>query len=520
MASSDQERSDRGRTDFGFAYETASSWPPLAWLAICEPGSKSIHLIHGGGVECREQWFCEAVWDSTFSEGGFDRTDLVFGSGGRLREREAIFVSAGSTVDRLQWAIHDNRTFISNSLPCLLEGVGAVLDPSFGGYGELFHQIVDGIGQDVPDLPIVGGRVRFTFFHNLSWDGSGIRIVPKPAPQRDFGTFESYTEFLDSALRRIADNMASQTRKQPLEWLGTISRGYDAATCSALTRSAGLKRVLTYDESRPGVTDDGSAIARGLNLQPLVVKRSAWKTQHLPEALFLAADAQGKEVALAGTPLDLNGVVLVTGHGGDTGWAKTFKTSGSPPSAPAAPPGDNLVRSSFSGLSMTEYRLHAGFLHLPIPFMGLRQLPDLLKLSNSSEMAAWDIGGEYSRPICRRVLEQAGIARDMFGTSKTGPAIRFLRGEDAWSSAGRRAFFRWLKKHCADHGMSPRTVLELRALLRALDIAFETAVRGRGWIRRKARGIGFRLAARIKATGMNDLAFVWATDTARQSYRP
>ena len=109
MASSDQERSDRGRTDFGFVYETASSWPPLAWLAICEPGSKSIHLIHGGGVECREQWFCEAVWDSTFSEGGFDRTDLVFGSGGRLREREAIFVSAGSTVDRLQWAIHDNR---------------------------------------------------------------------------------------------------------------------------------------------------------------------------------------------------------------------------------------------------------------------------------------------------------------------------------------------------------------------------------------------------------------------------
>jgi hypothetical protein len=53
-----------------------------------------------------------------------------------------------------------------------------------------------------------------------------------------------------------------------------------------------------------------------------------------------------------------------------------------------------------------------------------------------------------------------------------------------------------------------------------LDIAFETQVRGRGWIRRKARGIGFRLAARIKAMGMNDLAFVWAIDTVRKSYRP
>src|SRR4029453_2436463 len=123
MPSSDQDRSDRDRADFEFAYQPASSWPSLAWLAICEPGSKSIRVIHGPGLECHEHWFCEAVWDAAFPEGGFDRTDLVFGSGGRLREGEAVFVSAGSTVDRLQWAVRDDRTFISNSLTCLLEGI-------------------------------------------------------------------------------------------------------------------------------------------------------------------------------------------------------------------------------------------------------------------------------------------------------------------------------------------------------------------------------------------------------------
>jgi hypothetical protein len=404
-------------------------------------------------------------------------------------------------------------------LTCLLEGIGAVLDASFRGYGDLFHQIIHGVDQDLPDLPIVGGRVRFTYFHNLSWNGSEIRTAQKSAPQRDFGTFESYTGFLSSALQRIADNMASRTRKQPLEWLGTISRGYDSATCAALACSAGLKRVLTQDESQPGITDDGAAIARRLNLQPLVVKRSAWKAQRSPEALFLAADAWGKEVGLAGTPLSLNGRVLITGHAGGTAWGMTFKTGAAPSNASGEPPLHSLVRSSFSGLSMTEYRLHAGFIHLPVAFMGLRQFPDLLKLSNSSEMAEWDIGGEYSRPICRRLLEEAGVARDMFGTRKTGPAIKFLRGEDAWSPTGRRAFFRWLRKHRADYAISLSTLLELRGLLGALDIAFETQVRGRGWIRRKARRFGFRLAERIKAMGMNDLAFVWATDTVRESYR-
>jgi hypothetical protein len=519
MASSETDLSDSSRTDFSFAYEPASSWPSLAWLAICEPGAKSIRVIHGAGLECHKQWFCEAVWDAAFPEGEFDRTDLVFGSGGRLREREIIFVSPGSTVDRLQWAVRDNRTFISNSLPCLLEAIGAVLDASFRGYGDLFHQIVHGIDQDFPDLPIVGGRVRFTYFHNLVWNGSEIGTAPKPDPQRDFGTFESYTGFVSSALQRIADNMASRARKQPLDWLGTISRGYDAATCTALACSAGLKRVLTYDESQPGISDDGSEIARRLKLQPVVVNRSAWKAQRSAEALFLAADGWGKEVALAGTPVNLHGHVLITGHGGDNGWAMTFKSAGLPPNSSVEPSLQSLVRGSFSGLSMTEYRLHAGFIHLPLPFMGLRQLPDLLKLSNSSEMAQWDIGGDYNRPICRRVLQQAGVARDMFGTWKTGPAIRFLRGEDAWSPTGKRSFLRWLRKHRTDYGISLPTLLELRGLLRALDIVFETRVRRRGWIRKKAHGIGFRLAARIKAMGMNDLAFVWAIDTVRKSYR-
>ena len=159
------------------------TWPSLAWLARCEAGSRSIRALHGPGVECRSGWFCEAVWDEPFAKGDFDRTDLIFGSGGRSRDGTVTLVSAGSTVDRLQFAVHGNATFVSNSLACLLEGIDARLDPAFRGYDELFEQIIVGIDQPFPDLPIAEGRIGFTYFHNLLWDGTQLRQAPKPGPR-------------------------------------------------------------------------------------------------------------------------------------------------------------------------------------------------------------------------------------------------------------------------------------------------------------------------------------------------
>ena len=84
----------------GFLYELARSWPRLAWLAICQPGSP-VRITHGPGVETCRDWFCEAVWDGPFPSGNFDDTDVVFGSGGRRREDGVIFVSSTATQDRL-----------------------------------------------------------------------------------------------------------------------------------------------------------------------------------------------------------------------------------------------------------------------------------------------------------------------------------------------------------------------------------------------------------------------------------
>jgi hypothetical protein len=432
----------------------------------------------------------------------------VFGSGGRRRDGGVTFVSAGSTVDRLQFAVRDACTFVSNSLVCLLEAIDARLDTSFRGYDELFETITLGFDHAVRDVPLLGGGARLIYHHNLRWDGAQLRVAPKPAPRRHFDGFADYTGFVRGALHQLDGNMASPGRTWPLSWLGTISRGYDSATSAALAREAGLRRVITHDESRPGERDDGLAVAQALNLDCVLVDRLAWRKSPAPlEPLFLAADAQGKEIMVAGTAAELERTVLVTGHGGDTAWSTR------------SPAGTDLARGSHSGLSMTEYRLHAGFAHVPVPFIGLRQLPDLMKLSQSPEMAEWDLGGGYSRPVCRRILEEAGVPRGSFGTSKTGASNRFLRGDDPWSSRGKRAFFAWLHVRRHDYGIRRPALLEVRGLILGIEMALLLSRHAPKVFGRRFQSVARALARRLKERGVRDLAFAWAIDTVRSAYR-
>src|SRR5438552_14536776 len=103
-------------------------WPRLAWLAVCRCASTEVRCFIGAKVETADEWFSEAVWAGPHSQGDFDETDLVFGSGGRVRGDVAVFVSAGSTVDRLHVLERDDEAWISNSLPCLVSMADVSLD--------------------------------------------------------------------------------------------------------------------------------------------------------------------------------------------------------------------------------------------------------------------------------------------------------------------------------------------------------------------------------------------------------
>src|SRR2546425_4606452 len=130
---------------------------------------------------------------------------------------------------------------------------------------------------------------------------------------------------------------------------------------------------------------------------------------------------------------------LVTGYHGDQMWSKRPRTTSA-----------DIVRGDQSGLSLSEYRLWAGFIHLPVPFLGVRQIGDVSALSRSPAMAPWDVRGTYSRPICRRIVETAGVPRDAFGARKQTASVLFFERGDMLSPRSLAQDGAWLRQHPAD----------------------------------------------------------------------
>lgn len=489
------------------AYTCMDDWPPLAWLATCQPGDAA-EVMHGPRVETRPDWFAEAVWEGDFAEGEFDRTDLVYGSGGRVRADGLTFVSAASTVDRLHSLEVDGRVYVSNSLACLLAAAGASVAPGYTRYYRDFETITRGVRDYRRTLATSAGPARLTYFDDLRWAEGRLVEVPKPYPKRDVGTFAAYREFLESSLCRLADNMRSAARSYPYQLVATISSGYDSPTVAAVARRAGLEQTLSFSQSREGRPDSGAEIARRLGLEPIVADSRAWRDSPLSEVPFIASDAKGEDVYYAGAEEILRGRVLLTGYGGSMVWDKE-----------PLPP-DILQRSDQSGLSLCEYRLRAGFLHCPVTFLGGRQTDDLGRISNGPEMAPWDVGGSYTRPICRRILEEADVPRELFGMEKKAASVLLFDRNSFLSEASRRDYIGWLERAL------PRRGDPVRLAANGLSAGARAAARG---LQALAGVLPGRLAARVRKSGrltafgrherLFEHVFPWALEHAMRRYR-
>lgn len=413
----------------------ADGWPPLAWLALCVPGSEEVVVRHGPRVERRAEWFCEAVWDGPFEAGNFHRTDVVFGSGGRLDGGGIVFVSAGNTVDRLHTIELPEGVLVSNSLACLLAAARATVDPAYSAYFQDFMTIRRGLRRYKRALATSGGPVQLTYYDNLRWDGRRLVTEPKTWPQRDFRSFVPYRAFLESSLRALCANAIARERRVRYPMLGTMSSGHDSATAAAIAARAGLlQEVITFDRARTGEPDSGRAVAGVLGLHVLEVSRDAWRDIDLAEVPFLAADAKGEDVYFRGAEAQLAGRLVLTGFGGDRIWDRDARRAT-----------DDLPRRDQSGLSLSEYRLRVGFIHCPVPYLGARQLHEIRALGRSAELAAWTVVAESRRPICRRILEEAGVPRQAIGTHKRAASVLFFRRDSFLTDPSLLDYTMWLQ---------------------------------------------------------------------------
>jgi len=491
-----------------------ADWPPLAWLARCRPGERVVRVLHGPGVEVAGDWLCEAAWAGDYGEGGFDRTDIVAGTGVRVREDHVTFVSSGSTVDRLQAGAGPDGLWVSNSLPCLMHALGARVDPAHPRFYWDFRSIVDGIRRYTRTLQTSSAPVQLVYFDNLTWDGWTLRVTDKPQPAGAVGSFARYRDFMASSMQALATNLAHPERARPYSMLATTSSGYDSPTVSVLAAEAGCREALSFDRARgrEAESDSGEAIATALGMTTVTVSRERWREEPLVEVPFIAANAYGEEAHYKGAEELLAGRVLMTGYHGDKVWAKsTSDVHG------------EMVRGDPSGLALTEYRLRAGFLHCPVPFWRARQVPELVALSNAAEMVPWDVPGDYSRPICRRIVEEAGVPREAFGMAKRAASVILHNQERFLTEDSERRYLQWLR---GERG----AWLERRRLPPVLSPELDRLVAGGSLVVGSARlqplravppyaAVERRLAeSRLGPTYLRRYAFPWALHEAAGAY--
>jgi hypothetical protein len=418
-----------------FHRKSIDSLPPLAWLfTITKSGEAT--LVHGAGVEVFSNGFFEGC---LASDGGEDFTKIaeVFGSGMKVQDGRYAFITPAHTLESLFLYQHENGLSLSNSLSFLLEYHGVVL-PWDIRYGTKFASLVRGIDAYERELlRTAEGEVSRVVYDNVIVEPEGRhKLLRKPLPPA-FETYSEYVTYLGETLQQALADAKRGGRVMRYQPLATCSTGYDSAAVAALARTWGCRQAITLTHARGGAMDSGKAVAEMLGLEAREFAYAECAETSFQEiAEFLATGMGGEDYCFQPFAPALRGRVLLTGHWGGDVWETYVPRIG----AAYWSPNEVFHGPSLCGMSLQEFRLSHDFIHIPVPVIGARRHTDVWRISNAPEMEPYRLHNDYDRPIPRRILEESGIPRAMFGQRKKAASILLFSNPHLLSGKARAEF--------------------------------------------------------------------------------
>ena len=258
---------------------------------------------------------------------------------------------------------------------------------------------------------------------------ASLRRIARP-PGAPPSRYADYVDLLLGTTCRLAANAADRRRAATYRLVAACSRGYDSTASAAIAGLAGCREGVTFVESlgrsgHPlvGVTervgdDSGADTLRVLGMRVAEFDRRALAELpgHPRAEFFLSSPAAITDATARVMEDTLRGSVFVSGRHGERYWGPTRRCSRT----------DFRERDDchLSGQALGEFRLRAGFVHFPLPYVGARHGPAIYRITRSAEMRPWTLGtGYYDRPIPRRIAEEAGVPREWFGQRKLGAGM-------------------------------------------------------------------------------------------------
>jgi len=387
------------------AYKEIAQWPKLAWVAKHRKGTEKIVIYHGSMLETHPEWAVEGVWCGDFASGDFDKTDLFFGSGVRLRRNAAVFVSSSSGIDRLWYVEKDSCIFVSNTLPGLLAAAGLWLQENYTNYTNDIETVETiGVRSCNHRFPSSGPDLYLNYFDNLILSNGTITISPKPLCSPSFDNFNIYKGFLKESARTLGLNTQSKGRKNRIEMIVGISTGYDSVATAVVARWAGCRKAVTFENPASfwRGSDSGEKIARILGFDCRVYRNS--KAAYRDEIWVWAGSGRESARHMSLFDYSKSQTLFFSGAYGDTVWNCNKQGL-------REPAGD-------ADLLLCEYRLSKGLFLSLVPWWGIERAAQIQAISKTDEMLPWTLGTDYDRPIPRRLAEEAGVPRKLFGQRK------------------------------------------------------------------------------------------------------
>lgn len=304
-------------------------------------------------------------------------------------------------------------------MPFILYASKNKIDSRYSNYEIDFNSILQGIDDYKKVLPLSGNKkIQVHYCCNVLLN-NGMQLYE--LAKKQIAKFENYSDYekrLISTLSSFVNNAKSCNRKISYGMVSTISKGYDAAACSAIAKEVGCDNVVSFDLPQKYVDDCGKDIALQLGYKNIVTKNADTYLQNtdLLEAENVSSGELGTGIIFTAFEKDFADNIVFTGERGDKIWDKN---------RPDANNNFRFDNEVFTGTSMIENRLKNGYILCPIPLYGASQWSSIDKISKSSEMEFYSIGGNYDRPIPRRILESRGIRRGLFGIEKKGAGFNY-----------------------------------------------------------------------------------------------
>lgn len=409
--------------------------PATAWCLEVHPGRGTSTVRHGPSVERIGTGVFEGAWCGPFGEARFEDATTRAGTGVAVDGDGALVVVPPSHPMRgLSVVRSEDCLLVSNSLVYVLAAAGAT--PRINGYRYQYGLYLASWNDGIPALRMTGGT-KVDFLHrDPARIGADLRLQRRPVRGAiRFDGFEDYRDTIVEVLGGMAANATSTARRQPLTLLSMVSNGYDSPATTALGTAAGWDRALTLSDG-PDDPDDGVAIGEAMGVEVERCAREAWTERTIPEAEFLASGGPGAMVKVVSCEPLVNHSLLLTGSFGDWAWSDHMVD---------VKPRFVQSRAATGVNAITEWELRTGLAVVPVPCIGAEHPQQFLRITRSADMDPWRVGGEYDRPIARRLIEEAGVPRGTFAVEKL--ASSHIMAPKEMTAPTRADFQRWLDEH-------------------------------------------------------------------------